>query len=228
MSDYTEDVDESQTEEPQFGLVDIVEAFTALRHEYRTQSKEARQLADQLKETTERVALLQQKLSAEAKHDRIASGEDVTASLTKSLIEFDTQLTRAVDMAISCEHVLRSSQLERDRMIQQTIAGLSRIARWFARPLIKTLRQNRDELGEEQATISAGLSILLAKVRETLNAHGIDRVDTEGQPFDGAMMNSIGVVESVEVPSGHVVVQLSAAYLKNNRVLRYADVRVAS
>ena len=35
-------------EEPQFGVIDIVEAFTAMRHEWRGQTKESRQLAEQI------------------------------------------------------------------------------------------------------------------------------------------------------------------------------------
>ena len=40
-------------DEPQFGLLDVVEAFTAMRHEWRTQSKQNRDLAQSMQASTE-------------------------------------------------------------------------------------------------------------------------------------------------------------------------------
>ena len=38
----------TEPEAPQFGLLEVIEAFTAMRHEFRTQSREQRPLADSI------------------------------------------------------------------------------------------------------------------------------------------------------------------------------------
>jgi molecular chaperone GrpE len=49
---------------PQFGAVDIVEAFTALRHEWRGQTKESRALAAQIEGAVARIQAVEARLAA--------------------------------------------------------------------------------------------------------------------------------------------------------------------
>ena len=59
MSDLTQQADPSAASDedvPAFGLVDVIEAFTAMRHEYRGQTREGRELAESVRSAVERIS----------------------------------------------------------------------------------------------------------------------------------------------------------------------------
>jgi len=216
-------------DEPQFGLIDVVEAFTALRHEYRSQIQETRGLAEQLDCSTQRIENLESKLThfAETRINGDPEPDDQSDRFVQTLAEFDIQLSRAVEAAVADDQLRRSRQAERDEQLHQAIAGLSRISRWLAGPVIDTVRRHQIGGSNEPSTIADGLSILLTKLRQAIRDHQIERIETAGKPFDGEIMKSIGVLPVEGVPAGHVTQQLSAAYSRDNRIIKFAEVRIA-
>ena len=102
------------------------------------------------------------------------------------------------------------------------------LARWFARPLLRFLTEQRQRVDHpsESAAVE-GLNLVLARLRRSMKESHIERVDTQGQSFDANIMNAIGTVKSSDHLSGHVVEQFSPGYRWRGRLLRCADVRVA-
>ena len=215
--------EDADQDPPQFGLLDMVEAFTAMRHEYRGQAKEGRELALQLQASTDEIRQLEAKLkSLVACHST-----DETHHFVRLITELDTQLTRAVDATIKAEAGQRKQRLVQQSELRNVARSMSAIGRWSARRLIQQI-ESTNQADDETPSVAEGLSMLLARLREMLRENDIERLDTVGLPFDAEVMNSIGTVESSDLPAGHVVEQISPGYRWRGNMLRFADVRISA
>lgn len=214
-------------EPPQFGALDIVEAFTAMRHEWRGQTKESRALAEQVQVAVRDLRTLESKLLARvdgAHTDDSAEARELALLLT----ETDHQLSRAVAAIAQWETHRRLREQADTQGVERFFDGMSALARWFARPLLTFVVERRpvhDSAAESPAI--AGLELVLARLRRAMRERGIERLDAEGQAFDANTMHAIGTVAASDCPSGHVAEQLSSGYRWQGRLLRFADVRVA-
>jgi len=216
---------------PQFGLIDLVDAFTAFRHEFRTQVKESRTtnetLQDLTRQVTEVVSGLR-RVANERVETEVPATADATAPLAMTLIDFDIQWTRAIDAAIRYEQHLQKRQELSTQTFADAVAGLSTWQRWLAKPLVRRYQAAVPASEPNSTAMTDGLVILLSRLRQVLADYQIERIDTLGQPFDAELMRSIGSVEDSSVPAGHVAQQIAPAYRGLGKVIRYADVRVAS
>lgn len=222
-----------QEEIPQFGAVDIVEAFTAMRHEWRGQTKESRALSDQIQAAATSLLSLESKLLASVSGTNAGSSRKDNAAEVKSLvmliIETDHQLSRAVVSISQWEANRRQREAAERAAVEQCVATMNSVARWFSRPLLTLLAgQNSAHSPAENYPALDGLNMIVAKLRRMMREQGIERLDVLGQPFDANTMHAIGAVTSTEYPAGHVAEQLSSAYLWQGQCLRFADVRVAN
>lgn len=213
---------------PQFGAVDIVEAFTAMRHEWRGQTKESRAVAEQIQAAAASIQSLESKLLAgiaERKSDEAPEAK----RLALLIVETDHQLSRAVAALGQWEATCRMRTAAKAKAVEQCIAAMNGVARWFARPLLTLLAGQHSAQGPtEEHPALEGLNMVLARLRRMMREQGIERLDVLGHPFDANTMHAIGAVASTEYACGHVAEQLSPAYRWRDQLLRFADVRVAS
>lgn len=72
-----------------------------------------------------------------------------------------------------------------------------------------------------------GLDLTLKLMDSVFQKFGVTRLDPKGQKFDPERHQAISMVESAEVPPGHVVNVVQKGYLLNDRLLRPAMVVVA-
>jgi len=72
-----------------------------------------------------------------------------------------------------------------------------------------------------------GLGLTLKLMDSVFQKFGVTLLDPKGQKFDPERHQAISMVESVEVPPGHVVSVVQRGYLLNDRLLRPAMVVVA-
>jgi molecular chaperone GrpE len=217
----------SNDELPQFGAVDIVEAFTAMRHECRGQTKESRALAEQIQAAVTELRSLESKLLA-CVADNHPDDSTEAKRLVLLIVETDHQLSRAVAATAQWEMNRRLREEATAKAVDRYFAGMSWAARWFARPLLAFIAEQRPVLGPvTEGPAIEGLNLVLARLRRAMSEQGIGRLDVVGQPFDANTMHAIGTVASADCPSGHVAEQLSPAYRWHGRLLRFADVTLA-
>ena len=202
-----------------------------MRHDYHGQVRQNRALAEQLAASTEQIRLIEQRFCAGALPTPAGETtlDDSSNQLIQHLIDFDIQLSRAIDAVVADvngQHRLRAAT---ERRLHAAVARLSPVARWFARRLVALIEEDATETETEtnSAHIADGLAIVLAKLRAVLQDHSIERIETTGQPFDGQTMESIGTVESTTVAPGHVTHEISPIYRHGVKILRFAQVRVA-
>jgi hypothetical protein len=245
MTEAQEDHEEIEPQqevddEPQFGLVDVIEAFTAMRQEWRNQSRESRELGLSLVETSCGIVEIEERLmAATAKIQEIAAEsrcDEVSRRLAETIAEIDQHVlwaVHALHRASSAKTPAREPNVAslRDRITIE-IQSLGMIAQWCCRPLIDKLEKSISQWLQEEATrpedsTSEGLQMLVDRIQRLMADQQIERVETVGTAFDGQSMNAVEAIHSSEHASGSVVEQLAPAYRWRGRLLKYAQVRIA-
>jgi molecular chaperone GrpE len=72
-----------------------------------------------------------------------------------------------------------------------------------------------------------GVELIHKQLQDLLQKLNVQRVPSQGEPFDPRMHEAIEMVESNEVADNHVLEELAAGYRIKDRLLRPAMVRVA-
>ncbi len=217
---------------PEFGLVDLVEEFTALRHELKLQTKSGRGLIDQAEST---VAALRQAID----HFRSVEPRETQAAwsagkpIAEALGDLDEALTRgrreierinrrlgedstlALADAVD-ERFRRQSWLRRlltadfHRQVQNVVRG----AGWLRRDLLDALLE--------------GYNLIHARLARVMAVEQVERIACEGRPVDPERMIVLEVVDDPDQPPGTVLKELRSGYTWRGRLLRYAEVQAAS
>ncbi len=87
--------------------------------------------------------------------------------------------------------------------------------------------KDKPELTGEAAHWAAGIALIYRKLQAVLEAQGITRMEAEGQTFDPRLHEAVTHEESDEHEDGQVIETLQPGYLRGERVIRPAIVRVA-
>ena len=92
---------------------------------------------------------------------------------------------------------------------------------------IETVPAGAAEQSAALKSFLEGVTMTERELLNTLERHGIQRIDPKGQPFNPHHHQAVSEVQNVEVPSGTVTQVFQAGYLIEDRVLRPAMVVVA-
>jgi molecular chaperone GrpE len=84
-----------------------------------------------------------------------------------------------------------------------------------------------EHVDDAPAPVSAGLVAIHRRLAGVLEAQGVIPFESVGQPFDPALHEAVGSVESDEQEPGAVLDELRRGYLWGDELLRPARVRVA-
>lgn len=210
---------------PQFGLLEVIEAFTAMRHEFRTQSREHRPLADSITTAADSIrrieSTLDEKLAA-------AAGETDAQSLLEIIIDLDISLQRAADATANRIVESESQQTELVNSVRRLFDQSGWMGRWFGKRffnnVIQTIQANDNPKPDSTAD---GIRMLVVRLRRMMAEKGVQRTQTLGQPFDAETMKAISTVASDNVSVGSVAEEISPAYFYQTRLVRFAEVKVA-
>jgi molecular chaperone GrpE len=217
---------------PEFGLVQLVEEFTALRHELKLQTKSGRGLIDQAEST---VAALRQAIeqfrSVEPKEAQAAwaAGRpiaealgDLDEALARGRREIERISRRLGEDSVVAladavdERFRRQSWLRRllTADFHRQVQNVVRNAAWLRRDLLDALLE--------------GYHLIHARLARVMAAEQIARIPTEGRPVDPERMIVLEVVDDPDRPSGTVSKELRSGYTWRGRLLRYAEVQAVA
>lgn len=235
-----------------FGIIDVVEAFTAMRHDLKLQSKEGRKLIDAVEQAVTRIERIAEENRARAATDASA---DTRASATAcktfadALAEIEETVQRTVDAAATWIEA-RGAGAEDDsgsftEIVERIFRRQPGWVRWaangFREKLLEAAEAHQQRREDGLHATLEGLQLMQQRVRKLTDSCNVRRVDVLGKLFDPNQMNALEAVtiESVSRPnrageaaasplrSGEVIEQLRPAYYWNNALLRYAQVRIA-
>lgn len=212
------------------GAMDIVEAFTALRHELKLQVRGGRELQQSLLESVQR---LEQRV-ATPPVAVVATNASESRRMAEAIADIEESLQRAIESIVKKSAAARTA----DNLLipfDEMVSKAPWIARTFAGKWLEDLRATLAHSitsgiasNADQDSTHRGLELLLARVHRLMKQCEIERVNVLHQSFDAETMNAVDMVVDPTVPSAHVAQQLRPLYRWRNMMLRCAEVRIAT
>ena len=145
---------------------------------------------------------------------------------TKKLADKETECADLNDkylrLAAEYDNFRRRSKEEQERIYSDAYAAA--LAALF--PVIDNLE--RAALYSDGESVAKGVAMVLKSVEETLAKIGVTEIEALGKTFDPVYHNAVFHVEDEAYGEGEIVEVLQKGYMKGDRVLRYAMVKVAN
>ncbi|MCA9153383.1 MAG: nucleotide exchange factor GrpE [Planctomycetales bacterium] len=220
---------------PTVGLLSLVEAFTALRHELKLQTKGARGLESQVE------AALGGLDSARRQLESVRSREDevirrATRSFAESLAEIDEAVLRGFQAIEAWRRQARTPRSE-DWIVElrQQFQSQSAWQRWRSGRWQKqverhyaSLRTETDDESRGLQTIAEGYQLLIQRLQRVLGQHGVTRIECLGKKVDPTRMTVVETSHGGGQPAETVIAEVRPGYEWRGEVIRFAEVRAAA
>jgi molecular chaperone GrpE len=213
----------------EFGIIDLVEEFTALRHELKLQTKSGRALIEQTENT---VGALRQAIDqfrsvepkeAQAVWSAAKALAEALADLDEALVRGEREIDRARrqiadqavrDLETSITNVFRARSWIRRRLLRS-----------YYREVIDTVRRDGLTRLELFDSFLEGYGLIQKRLRRALLSEQIIHIPCEGNPVDPELMTVIEVVDEPRDQPGTVARELRRGYTWRGRVIRFAEVQ---
>ncbi len=213
----------------EFGIIDLVEEFTALRHELKLQTKSGRGLIEQTDNT---VAALRQAID----HFRSVEPREAQAvwsaakGLAEALADLDEALVRGER---EIDRARRQIAEESVRGLETSVTNLFRGRSWvrrrflrsYHREVIETVRRDGQSRHELFDSFLEGYRLIQKRLRRALLSEQVVHIPCEGKPVDPELMTVIEVVDEPRDRPGTVAKELRRGYTWRGRVIRFAEVQ---
>ncbi|SRR3989339_571439 len=119
----------------------------------------------------------------------------------------------------------RKNEETKDRLKYST-QGLAKAVIIGLDNLELALNQAQPGEHEQFASFIKGIEMVKVHLLDSLSKNDIQRFDPKGEKFDPNRHEALGMIETSEVPDGHVAGVMQAGYLLHDRVIRPARVQV--
>ena len=219
-------------QQPEFGLIDLVKEFTALRQEIKLETKSARSLQEQAE------ALLPPLRQAIEHFRSVAPREEQAVwnagkALAEGLATLDEALERGRSQIEKARELLVDEQA---RALTAALDELFKSQSWFRRRRFRRYHEQVMEVVREDAqgprrqwfeSLLEGYGLMQNRLRRVMQAEDIERIDCLGRQVDPELMIVVEVVDDPDVPDHTVIEELRRGYLWRGRVVRPAEVRAA-
>jgi molecular chaperone GrpE len=213
------------------GIFQLIEEFTALRHDLKLQTRSTRGLQEQAESLMGAIQqAIEQFRAVEPKEAQAAWSAGKT--LAEALADLDEALDRGRG---EIEKVTRLLGEEPVQAVQSAFDELYARQSWFRRRLLKSYHERVREIMHRQGQVRRelvealreGYGLIQARLRRALKAQGIQPIDCLDRPVDPEWMTVVEVVEDPDRPPGVVVEEIRRGYTWQGRLLRYAEVRAS-
>jgi molecular chaperone GrpE len=154
--------------------------------------------------------------------------------------ELETLRSELAEIAQKADEYLRLAQrtqadfvnyrrrIEDERAQQARDATIALLQRLF--PILddfeRTLANGSE--AELQSSWGQGIKLVERNLRNLLSSEGVERIEVENAEFDPRLHEALGSQPTADAPEGHVLHVVRQGYRKGDRVLRPAQVIVAT
>lgn len=154
--------------------------------------------------------------------DPVADDEARIAALEADVARLRDQALRAV---ADLENFRRRAQAERIQLIEYANERLLR----ELLPMVDDLQRSVESGAQstDYQSFYQGVVMISDKVRKLLEAQGVTRIETVGQPFDVNVHEAL-MRQPSDAPEDSVISELEPGYKFGDRVLRHAKVIVSA
>lgn len=140
--------------------------------------------------------------------------------MNEELEKFKSQYQR---LRADFENYRKRTQKEKDGFgLEAQIELLEKIL-----PILDNFERALDNAEGENGDFGEGVGLIYKQLMNTLQQHGLEIIESEGQPFDHKYHEAIMQVEDADSESGIVVEELQKGYLFKDKLIRPAMVKVA-
>lgn len=146
--------------------------------------------------------------SAPAEHPLARERDDLYDRLLRKTAEFENYRKR----------VERERREGADRAVTDLLLEMLSIADDFDRALA---------VHADESAYRKGVELIHSKLHELLRKHGVRPMETLGQDFDPNLHQAVATEETPGARDGEIVAEMQRGYLRNDRLLRPAMVKVA-
>jgi molecular chaperone GrpE len=221
---------EPAPELPSVGLIELIEAFTALRHETKLQTKAGRGLEDAVQSS------LQGLNSAIRQFETVQSREGEAAiragkPFAEALANLDEALARGEE-AITASHRQATQTVPQHLKdaLDQRFRRLSKWRQWLSRSWHQHVQIACQE--EISAAMSGtlhrameGYGLIHARLRRVMQEQGVVRIECVGKSLDPARMTVVELIDDPTAKPETVIEEVRPGYTYQDRVIRFAEVR---
>lgn len=225
--------DEPTADVPTVGLLQLVEAFTALRHELKLQTKGTRNLEASVVQSLAGLDAASRVFESIQTDERVAV-ERANLPMIEALIGLDEGLLRAAG-AFQATHLqmTRAAPARLRENLDKRFARQSWWRRLMARRWHEEVREATCEalarsIAEEFAVLMEGFKLIQTRLARTLGEHEVRRLDEKGGLVDPNRMNVVELVANSDAPPETVVEVVRPGYSWGDRVVRFAEVRAVA
>ena len=215
---------------PDVGLLQLVEAFTALRQELKLQTKGARGLEASVASALGGLqGAIGQFQAVRAREEEAA--ERAARPLVDALVALDEALLRgARAMEATHRQLIQSAPQQLCEKLNRRFRELPAWRRWLAKFWHARVQQiSAEELSGADQQLFGGLMegfrLIQLRLERLLQEQQIRRIPTEGRPVDPSLMTVVELQEWAGVAPETVIQELRPGYLWRDRVIRFAEVR---
>lgn len=93
--------------------------------------------------------------------------------------------------------------------------------------LERAVQHAREAKGNDSEALISGIEMVVKQLGDIFGRFGMENISAKGQPFDPALHEAVGMVETDEVPANHVVNEIHTGYILYDRVVQPAMVTVS-
>lgn len=129
---------------------------------------------------------------------------------------------------------LLRTRAEMDNLRKRSERDLERSRRYINESLMKdlvpvldALDQGLENAAADDATLREGLSMIRSQMLQSLNRHGLEVIEPEGEPFDPDWHEAMSMQASTQHEPDSVMLVLQRGYTLHGRLIRPARVIVA-
>lgn len=229
-SDDVDLADKPAPELPSVGLIELIEAFTALRHETKLQTKAGRGLEDAVQSS------LQGLNSAIRQFETVRSREEDAAiraakPFAEALANLDEALARGAE-AITASHRQTAQTVPQhlEEALDLRFQRLSKWRQWLSRSWHQRVQiACREEISAAMSgtlhRTMEGYGLIQARLRRVMQEQGIARIDCVGKTLDPARMTVVELIDDSTAKPETVIEEVRPGYTYQGRVIRFAEVR---
>ena len=212
------------------GLLQLVEEFTALRHEVKLETKSSRGLSERTEQALgamgQAIELFRAVGAKEAEAGRLAA-----RPLVESLVDLDEALVRGravIDTARS--RILDDLAGPVREQLDDLWLRLPRWRRWICRAWRRGAAEilvQRTALAHREIfdALVEGYGLILGRLQRAMKKAEVYRIQCVGNPVDPNVMTVVEVVDDPLRPPGLVIEEVRPGYYWKDKVFRFAEVR---
>lgn len=215
---------------PAAGLLQVVEALTAMRHELKLQTRNGRSLEEAVQGARQSLdAAMRQFQSVQAREEE--SARRAAQPLVEALVGLDESLARGMK-ALEITH--RQLTEAAPQELWQSLEDQFRRLRWWRRWRFRAWHARTQEhvaaamthvTRAELARLIEGYELIQSRIEQELQKQGVRRVITVDQRVDPTCMTVVEIADDEQALPETVIAELRPGYLWHQTVIRFAEVR---